>query len=495
MVDMSKSLDLNFNQLGLRGLFYGGGWHKPVAVGYAPTLSPGSGRNICDVAQATAPDVDAAVAAARSAFPAWQAVLPLERARILRSIADVIRRHSRELVEIDAENCGNPVSELMGDAATAIAMLEFFAGLVTEMKGQSIPSGPNAVNFSLRQPMGVVARILAYNHPFMFCAAKIAAPLAAGNTVIVKPPEQAPLSALRLAELLEDVLPPGVFNVLPGGSEAGSALAEHPHVAKVSVIGSVAAGRNVMRAASETIKPVLLELGGKNALIAFPDADPEAVADAMVQGMNLGWCGQSCGSTSRAYVQEAIYETVLGLLPDRIGRYKPGVPTDPGTTMGALISENHLDRVLDYIASAKAEGARLLTGGGRPSDPVLSGGYYLEPTVFCDVTSSMRIAREEIFGPVLSVLKWTDEQEMLAQVNALDFGLTCSIWSRDIDAACRTALAVEAGFVWINEVSKHYLGAPYGGVKQSGIGREECLDELISFTQEKNIHIRISPAS
>jgi betaine-aldehyde dehydrogenase len=229
-------------------------------------------------------------------------------------------------------------------------------------------------------------------------------------------------------------------------------------------------------------------------LIAYPDADVDEVAGAVIAGMNFTWCGQSCGSTSRAFIHETIYEAVLARVKEKIKAFKPGIPTDPATTMGAIISKAQLDRVMSYIASAKQEGARLLCGGGPPSDPKLANGFYVEPTVFADVTMAMRIAREEIFGPVLGVFKWSDEGKMLEEVNMVEYGLTCSIWTNDISTAHRTAAAVEAGFVWINEVGKHFLGVPFGGVKQSGIGREECFDEMLAFTQEKNIHVRIRPA-
>ena len=391
---------------------------------------------------------------------------------------------------IDAADCGNPFGAMIGDAAIAAAQLDFFAGMVTEMKGASIPMGPNVVNFSVREPLGVVAKILPFNHPFMFCAGKIAAPLAAGNTVVVKPPEQAPLSSLRFAELIHGLLPAGVFNVVPGGAEAGSALAGHPKVAMISVIGSVGTGRAVMRAAADRVKPVMLELGGKNALIAFADANPDEVAAGIVAGMNFAWCGQSCGSTSRAFLHEAIHDTVLERLVARLKDLRPGLPTDPDTRMGAIVSREQHARILKSIETAKAEGARLLTGGGRPAEPALRNGCYIEPTVFCAVTQAMRIANEEIFGPVLAVLKWSDEKEMLEQVNGVDYGLTCSIWTNDLSAAHRTARRVEVGYVWINESSKHFLGAPFGGTKQSGFGREECLEELLSYTHEKNIHLR-----
>jgi len=263
----------------------------------------------------------------------------------------------------------------------------------------------------------------------------------------------------------------------------------------VALVGSVPTGRAVMRAASETVKPVMLELGGKNALIAYPDADPEGVAAGVVGGMNFTWCGQSCGSTSRAFIHEKIHDAVIERIKVRIRRWKPGIPTDPATTMGAIISKAQFDRVMGYIDSAKNEGARLITGGGRPADPALTKGLYIEPTVFADVKPTMKIAREEIFGPVVGVLKWSDEAIMLEQVNAVDYGLTASIWTNDLGTAHRAAANVEAGFIWINDISKHFIGTPFGGYKQSGIGREECLEELLSFTQEKNININLAVPS
>jgi betaine-aldehyde dehydrogenase len=279
--------------------------------------------------------------------------------------------------------------------------------------------------------------------------------------------------------------------VVPGGREVGQTLASHPDVASVALIGSVPTGRAVMKAASDTLKPVLLELGGKNALIAYADADIEAVAAAVVDGMNFTWCGQSCGSTSRAFVHEKIYDAVLERAKTQVKRYRPGDPTDPATTMGSIISQVQFDRIMSYIEAGKKEGARLLCGGGRPNDPQLAKGLFIEPTIFADVTMDMRIGREEIFGPVLSVFKWSDEEKMLEQVNQVEYGLTCSIWTNDLSTAHRTAATVEAGYVWINEVSKHFLGAPFGGYKQSGIGREECLEELLRFTREKNVHVKL----
>jgi betaine-aldehyde dehydrogenase len=379
------------------------------------------------------------------------------------------------------------------DATVAAAQIDFYAGLVTEIKGASIPMGPGVVKFTVREPRGVVGRIIPFNHPFMFCAGKIGAPVATGNTVVMKPPEQAPLSSLRLAELIGGILPPGVFNVVPGGRDAGSSLTTHRDVAMIALIGSVPTGRAVMKAAADTLKPVMLELGGKNALIAYPDADPDEVAAAVVGGMNFTWCGQSCGSTSRAFIHASMYEAVLAKVKAKIAHYRPGIATDRSTTMGAIISKTQYERILGFIDSAKKEGARLLCGGGRPSDPALAKGLFIEPTVFADVQPSMRIAREEIFGPVLSIFKWSDEAAMLQEVNAVEYGLTASIWTNDLSIAHRTAGIVQSGFVWINEVSKHFLGAPFGGFKQSGVGREECIEEMFAYTQEKNIHVKLRP--
>ncbi|MGR3455497.1 MULTISPECIES: aldehyde dehydrogenase family protein [Pseudooceanicola] len=473
-------------------LYYGGAWVRPGAGRYTETLNPATVEVLAAVAEADRTDADAAVKAAQKGFREWRDVKPLERARILKEIAALLRRHGDELAMIDSANCGNPYTEMRGDAGIAAAQMEFFAGLVTEMKGDTIPMGPERINMTVREPLGVVARILAFNHPFMFCGGKMAAPLAAGNAVIIKPPVQAPLSALRLAELVEGLMPAGTFNVLPGGTEAGAALAEHPDVAKVTLIGSVGAGKAVMRSASDTLKPVLLELGGKNALIAYPDSNPDRIADAIVRGMNFGWCGQSCGSTSRAFLHDDLHDAVLDRVSAQIERYKPGIPTEPETTMGALVSRAHFDKVMGYIESARREGARAVTGGHAVTEGALAGGCFIAPTIFADVTPEMTIANEEIFGPVLAVRRWSDEAAMWDEVNGLPFGLTCAIWSKDLATAHRAAARAEAGFVWINEVGMHFLGAPFGGVKQSGIGREEGIGELLSFTHEKNIHVNLA---
>lgn len=473
-------------------LFYGGRWHAPAKNQTQTTYSPSTGEALGDVAWGDAQDVEAVVEAAYRGFQVWRSTKPLERARILREAAQLIRKHGRELALIDSANCGNPIREMVRDAEFGATSIEYFAGLATEIKGDTIPMGGDALNYTLREPLGVVVRINAYNHPFLFATMKIGAPLIAGNSIIVKPPEQAPLSTLRLAEIIGPLFPDGVFNVINGGRDCGEALVTHPRVSKVALIGSVPTGKAVLKSSADTMKKVTLELGGKNALIGYPDADPAEVAAATVRGMNFTWCGQSCGSTSRAFLHENIHDAVVERIVAAVGKIKPGLPTDEATEMGCLVSKAQYDKVMSYIAAGREDGARLLAGGTKPADPALAKGFYITPAIFTDVTPAMRIAREEIFGPVLSIMKWRDEDEMFKAVNAVDYGLTASIWTKDLRTAHKAAARVEVGFVWVNTVGAHFLGAPFGGYKQSGLGREESFDELLEYTQIKNVNVALA---
>lgn len=473
-----------------RDLYYDGAWQKPKG-GYQETVNPATGASLGPCAEASAADVDAAVEAAHRAYKSWREVKPLERAALMRRVAAKLREHAGELAMIDAANCGNPVREMARDVATAAAQWDFFAGLVTELKGDTIPMGEGVVNLSVREPFGVCARIVAYNHPLMFTAAKAAPPIAAGNTVIMKPPFQAPLSAYRFMEIVEGILPPGVLNVLTCDRAGSQALVEHPRVPRVSLIGSVPTGRAIMKAAADRLKHVSLELGGKNACIVYPDADLEKAARGAVGGMNFTWCGQSCGSTSRLFLHESVHDRVLESVLKHVATYRPGIPTEMDTTMGAIISKAQMEKILSYIELGRREGATLACGGKRPDDPKLAGGYFVEPTVFTNVTQKMRIANEEIFGPVLCVLKWRDEDELFEQVNAVEYGLTGSVWTTSLANAHRAAARIESGFIWVNGAGPHFVGVSFGGYKQSGIGREESFDELLSFTQSKNVHITL----
>lgn len=472
-------------------LFYGGAWHRAASSRTLEVLDPATGASLGPVADADATDVDRAVRAARAAFPAWSALPPIERGDRLRAFADVIRKNREELATLDALNCGGPVSEMLRDVDNGVRGVEYFAGLVLELKGDTIPMGPDRLNYTVREPYGVIGRLIAYNHPVLFATMRSVAGLAAGNTMVLKPSDQAPLSVLRLAELMQDVFPAGVYNVITGGPACGAALVAHPQVAKIAMIGSPTVGKAILRGAADTMKRVALELGGKNALVAYPDSDPDTVAAAAVAGMNFTWASQSCGSTSRVFLHESHHDEVLERIVTKIKAYRPGIPTDPATTMGPLISRAQLDKVMGFIASAREQGARLVTGGGRPEDPALANGFFVEPTVFADVTMDMRIAREEIFGPVVSILKWSDEDALFEMVNAVDYGLTGAVFARDIATAHRAAARIQAGYIWINDVGPHFLGVPFGGYKQSGLGREECLEELLSATQIKNINVRL----
>jgi betaine-aldehyde dehydrogenase len=475
-----------------RGLFYGGAWHASAGARAIAVTSPATREPLGTAVDAVAEDVDRAVAAARTAFPGWRETPAQERAKAIRRAIAILVEHADELAWLEAVDTGNPFQAMRYDVEISAGYMDYFAGLVTEIKGDTIPIGPGTLNYTLREPLGVVARIGAFNHPLLFTAGKCGAPLVAGNTLIVKPADQTPLTSLRIAELWHDVFPPGVFNVVTGGREAGAALVAHPQVAKVGFIGSVAAGRAVMQAASATLKALTLELGGKNALIACADATPEEVADGVVRGMNFRYVtGQSCNSTSRVYLHDRIHDAALAQIVRRVAQLRVGLPSEPDSEVGCLSSEAQFDKTMSYIRLGVEGGARLACGGKRPVDAKLAHGFFVEPTVFADVTDDMRIAREEIFGPVVSILRWSDGDDVVARVNALDYGLTASIWTHDLDLAHRLASRVEAGYVWINGASTHHVGVPFGGVKQSGMGREESIEELLACTQIKNVNVTL----
>ena len=473
-----------------RRLYYGGTWHDTVAGHTMAVSSPSTGEDLGLVQTGDAADVDHAVAAAHEAYLLWREIPAQERATCVRKAAQILRDNADELARLDALDGGNPFQAMRYDVLMSADYMDYFAGLVVEMKGVTIPIRPGVLNYTLREPLGVIARIGAFNHPLLFVAGKCGAPLAAGNTLIVKPADQTPLSALRIAELWHDVFPPGVFSIVTGGREAGAALAEHPRVAKIGFIGSIQAGRAVAKAASATLKALTMELGGKNALIACPDVDPATIAKGVVRGMNFRYViGQSCNSTSRIFLHDDIYEATLPHIVAEVKQIRVGLPTEPETEMGCLSSQAQFDKTMSYIEIAQQQGARLLTGGKRPADPALDRGFFVEPTVFADVTDDMRIAREEIFGPVVSILRWSEEKDLVARVNALEYGLTGSIWTHDLDRAHRLAGKIQSGYIWINDAATHYVGVPFGGYKQSGYGREESIEELYACTQIKNINL------
>ena len=481
-----QSPALNFT---LRGLYIGGRWVAPVEDKSFASINPSNMEKLADVPSAGEADVDAAVQAAKAAFNEWSRVPIKERARCLEALADRIEKNADELALFDAVDSGNAIIGMRGDMIWTAEWLRYCAGLVTEIKGETFSQGARHLNLTRRQPFGVVAKINPFNHPFRFCAEKAAAPLAAGNTVVIKGSEQAPLSSLRLGELCEGIFPQGVVNIITGDGAAGSALVRHPDVRRIGFVGSVPTGRAIASEAAAGLKRVSLELGGKNPIIIFPDADPKKAAAAAIKGMNMNRQGQSCSSTSRVFVHASLHKSVVAELVALSEALPVGAPWLKQNEVGPIVSQRQFDRVMDFINSAKAEGAQLLTGGGRPVDPALATGLFIAPTVFDNVTPAMRIGREEIFGPVMSVMVWDDYEDMLAKVNGVEYGLTAAIVTNDLAHAMETAERVEAGYVWINS-SGRYVGAPYGGWKQSGIGEEECFDEILSYTQIKNINLR-----
>ena len=478
--------DLNFSP---KGLYIGGDWHESIDGGTFETINPSNLESLGDVPKASEKDVDRAVAAARIAFVEWRRVPIDERARCLQALARRIEDHAEELALMDAVDAGNALSGMRGDMDWTAETLRYFAGLITEIKGESSSYGPRHLNLTRRTPYGVVAKINAFNHPFRFCAEKAAAPLAAGNCVVIKGSEQAPLSSLRLGELCDGIFPKGVVNIVTGGATAGQALVGHPGVDRLAFVGSVPTGRAIAKAAAETLKVVTLELGGKNPIIIFPDADPAKAATSAIKGMNMNRQGQSCSSTSRVFVHESLHGAVAQELVKQAEALPMGPPWVEGNEVGPIVSERQYERILGFIDSAEEEGAECLTGGGPPDDPDLQKGFFVKPTIYDRVTPDMRIGREEIFGPIMSVFPWSDEEAMLDAVNGVEYGLTAAIITNDLAKAMETAERVEAGYVWINSAGR-YLGAPYGGWKQSGFGQEECLDELLSYTRIKNINMR-----
>jgi betaine-aldehyde dehydrogenase len=475
------------------GLFFNGEFHDPKDGEYKEVFSAVTGKAITKIAFAGKQDTVAALEAAQKAFESWRAVSTFERCQLLRQTAQVIRDHAEELAMLDAWDIGSPVSIMRGEVEYAARNLDLFAGLAPAVTGQTHTLTDDMFHHTIREPLGVVARIVAYNHPLLMVAAKFAPAVVVGNTVVLKAAEQAPLSALRLMELIGPLFPPGVVNVLCGGKECGEILSSHPIVQKITLVGSVPIGRAIAGAAAATLKVTTLELGGKNALVAYPDADIPRLVDGIVKGMNWAWCGQSCSSTTRVFLHESIHDKVLELVVDKLeAAHQPGDPLDYTTTMGSLVDQRALDRVKKYIEIGKAEGARLVVGGTAPELPAsLQGGFFINPTIFADVQQSMRIAREEIFGPVMCVLKWADEDEMWGEVNSVEFGLTGAIYTSNTARAHKAVKKMEAGYIWVNTCSTHFLGMPFGGYKQSGKGREHDLDELYDMTQTKAVHLSL----
>jgi aldehyde dehydrogenase (NAD+) len=465
------------------------GRRVPAASGeYFETLDPATEEPIARVAAGDAADIDAAVRAARAALKGpWGRMRASERGQLLLRFADRIRTHADELVELESLDAGKPVSAIRRqDLPAVLDTLTYYAGWADKVNGQVIPARTDALTYTVREPVGVVGVIVPWNFPLMIAMWKIAPAPACGCTVVVKPAELTPLTALRLGELaLEAGIPPGVLNVVTGfGATAGAALVNHEDVDKVTFTGSPAVGRQILRGAAGNLKRVTLELGGKSANIIFADADLEAAVKAASAGIFFN-SGQVCSAGSRILVQDAVYDEVVERMQARAQAVRVGSPRDRATTMGPLVSAVQMKRVQDYIAVGQREGARLVTGGTRLGER----GYFLRPTVFAEVAHEMRISQEEIFGPVAAVVRFSDEEHALRLANGTRYSLAAGLWSADIARVHRMVRALKAGTVWVNTFGPTDVRLPWGGAGDSGFGREHGDIALANFTEPKAVWI------
>ena len=469
--------------------FIDGRFAEVTAGAALPVIYPATGETIAALHSATPEIVTKAVEAARTAQPGWARLKPVERGRVLRRAADILRARNEELSRLETLDTGKPLQEtLVADAASAADALEFLGGAVASFYGDHIDlGGPFA--YTRREALGVCVGIGAWNYPIQIAAWKSAPALAMGNATVFKPSENTPLSALALAEVYAEAgLPAGLFNVVQGYGDVGTALVSHPAVAKVSLTGSVPTGRKVMGLAGSLMKHATMELGGKSPLIVFDDADLEnAIGGAMLG--NFYSSGQVCSNGTRVFVQRRLHDRFVERLIERTKKIRIGDPLDPETQMGPLISQAQHEKVLGYIAIGRQEGATLAHGGGVPSLQGFEGGFFVEPSVFTGVTDSMRIAREEIFGPVMSVLAFDEEDEVVARANDTEFGLAAGVFTRDLPRAHRVIAALQAGTCWINAYNLTPVEIPFGGYKQSGIGRENALAALNHYSQIKTVYV------
>ena len=475
-----------------RQLLINNKWVESSAGRRFATINPATGEEICQVAEADATDVKLAVAAARAAFESrgWRRMAAAERGKLLYRLADLMEKHIDELAQLESVDNGKPLRESRRvDLPLAIACYRYFAGWADKIQGRTIPISGNYFCYTRHEPVGVVAQIIPWNFPLMMQAWKLAPALAAGNTVILKPAEQTPLSALRVGELIVEAgFPAGVVNILPGfGPTAGAALAAHMQVDKIAFTGSTAVGHLIMEAAAKSnLKRVTLELGGKSPNIVFADADMDDAVEGAHAGIFFNQ-GQSCVAGSRVYVEEKIYDEFVTRSAERAQERKIGDPLDMRTEQGPQVDQAQFDRIMSYVAIGVNEGARLACGGER----VFDRGYFIRPAVFADVADSMRIAREEIFGPVMSILRFKTMREVIERANDTDFGLAAAVWTKDISKANTVANGVRAGTVWVNCYNALDPAAPFGGFKQSGMGRELGEYGLQQYTEVKTVTVKL----
>lgn len=474
-------------------LLIGGEWVAPAKM--FDTINPATGEVITQVAEAGPADVDRAVKAARKAFDErggpWQKMSASERGKLLWRLADLLEKDIEEFAELETLDNGKPIFESRYvDMPMVCDVLRYYAGWASKIAGETITSRPDAFTYTLREPVGVVGAIVAWNFPLLLASWKLGPALATGNTVVLKPAEQTPLTALRLGQLAQEAgFPPGVLNIITGGPETGRELVKHPGVDKLAFTGSTLVGKEIMRSAADTMKRVSLELGGKSPNIVFADSDLDAAVKGATTGIFYGK-GEVCAAGSRLFVERKVHDDFMGKLVERARKLKPGDPLDPKTRLGAIVSEQQMNTVLGYIEAGKKEGARLLAGGNRAS--VDGGkGFFVEPTVFDGVNNGMKIAQEEIFGPVLATIPFDDLDQVAELANQNVYGLAAAIWTNDIRKAHGMARRLKAGTVWINAYNLYDAALPFGGFKQSGFGRELGREALEHYTEVKSVWVNL----
>ena len=473
-------------------LLIGGRWVDGMKGGTIPVINPYNLETICEVAEATAEDVDLAVQAAQEAFPAWAALAAHERGRLLLKLADAIEAEGEYLARLEATDTGHPIRDCLAlDVPRTVLCFRYFGGMADKLEGSVIPVDAGFLNYVEREPIGVVGQIVPWNFPLMFVSWKLGPALAAGNTVVMKPSEITPLSTLRIGELIKHVgIPDGVVNIVPGyGQTAGQRIADHPGIGKICFTGSTAVGRSIVQSSAGNLKKVQLELGGKGANIVFEDA----ILPAAIGGSAFGIFhnqGQACIAASRLIVHEKVAEQFLDGFTRLAKSIRLGDPLDSETEMGPLTSKVHHERVLSYVEIAREQGGEIVSGGRQPDDEALAGGYFVEPTIV-RADPSHRVQREEVFGPFMTVATFRDEEEAVAIANGTDYGLGAGLWTQNIGRAHRIAKRLHAGMVWVNSYKRVHPASPFGGVGQSGYGREMGFEAMREYTQTKSVWINV----